>query len=94
MHELTSVQWGVFTLLGLLIGLFTAGSSYLINELMFRIRMNRSQRELTEGYAPVDIVDRPKQRECPCLVQRNANGELVINERCEEHREGDGTDGS
>jgi hypothetical protein len=36
--------------------------------------------------APPLPVRVPKKRECPCLVLADANGELVVQELCEEHR--------
>jgi len=63
MHELTAAQWGVVAVLGILVGGFTAVASYLINELMFRRRMARQDRELHSPDAPADIVDLPAARD-------------------------------
>jgi hypothetical protein len=46
MHALSLGQWAVIVGLGVLVALFTAGASYLVNELMFRRRMDRWNRQL------------------------------------------------
>ena len=46
MHELTASQWLVLALIGLCVGGFAAGAAYLLNELMFRRRMARWDRQL------------------------------------------------
>jgi len=57
MHELSGSQWAVLGLLGLCVGGFTAGASYVLQEFMFRRRTAKWDAQLKSPDAPVDIVD-------------------------------------
>jgi len=56
MHALSGSQWAVLALLGLCVGGFTAGASYVLQEFMFRRRIARWNRELNGPGAPADTV--------------------------------------
>ena len=57
MHELSAGQWIALAILGLCIGGFTAGASYLLQEFMFQRRTAKWDAQLKSPDAPVDIVD-------------------------------------